>query len=556
MEDRSGQVLAVAVLFFVLCWTVVAARVYCRAWIIRSFGMDDKFMIALMLIFTVYLIFQIQGVQNGTGRHRADLEPEHYREALMYWYICELLYIVSTCLLKISVGFFLLRVSVRRSHIWILRLLMLGTALFGTTYFFMVTFQCVPANTFWEESPRVEGKCFSDRVVVIMTYTASIINCFADCSFGVLPLFIVWSLSLPLRTRLLAFGILSFAAIGCAATIVRAVFIPTLLDGEDFLWATTDIAFWSTVEPGIGITAASLATLRPLWEVMWYRAGVKSHAPRAVVWRERLNGRPSYVRSEESGGRKYNGRFRLSDDAPLDGMDPDFQADFEAELPRIKAPEEPAASSAPSRRSGLSKTFDIAYPRPRDEEDGQDLVTPRQDENGAEWLAPAPTRNGDEEREPDLEEGVSLAPLASSVPPTVNWVSPRMSALSMGFGGSNASIANRESTMSTATWGFNNIRGSRVSGMTNAKNRESRSDHQRDSRMSTATAKQSKADRFSRTTRTSSYHSRFLAPPSSGDIPIPSPPPVWQVNVPGGMDSAQWLSSKMTRHPGNPSSKS
>lgn len=49
MEDRSGQVLAVAVLFFVLCWSVVGLRIYCRGWIIRSFGVDDKLMIGLMV---------------------------------------------------------------------------------------------------------------------------------------------------------------------------------------------------------------------------------------------------------------------------------------------------------------------------------------------------------------------------------------------------------------------------------------------------------------------------------------------------------------------------
>ncbi|KAF9879691.1 hypothetical protein CkaCkLH20_02502 [Colletotrichum karsti] len=573
MEDRSGQVLAVAVLFFVVCWVVVAARIYTRGWIIRSFGVDDKLMIALMLLFTVYLITQIQGVRHGTGRHRSDLTPEDNRDALMYWYICELLYIISTCLLKISVGYFLLRVSIRRSHVWILRILMLGTVLFGTTYFFMVTFQCVPVNTFWDQSPRVQGKCFNDRVVVIMTLTASIINCLADWSFGILPLFIVWSLSLPKRTRLLAFAILSFAAIGSAATVVRSVYIPTLLNGDDFLWATTDVALWSTVEPGIGITAASLATLRPLWQLVWYRAGVKSQAPRAIAWRERLQAKPSYVQSDESGGggrRHPHARFRLSDDDPLGDIDSGIEAEFEAaELPRINHPGgagEAATSSAPSRRSGLSKTFDITYPRKRDEEEGDVLVTPRDDGSGGQYLAATPTRAEHENHEPDLEDGLHLAPIIPSAAPTVNWVSPRMSALSMGFSGETPphsanrhSHDNRASALSsTSTWGcLNDPRASRVSSLT-ATTAANNRDTLRESRIAAAPTttttgnRHSRYERYSRTTRTSSYHSRFLAPPSPGDMPLPSPPPVWQVNVPGGMDSAQWLSSRMTEHPGNP----
>lgn len=37
-----------------------------------------------------------------------------------------------------------------------------------------------------------------------------------------------------------------------------------LTDAEDFLYDFVDIAIWSVVENGLGLTASSLATLRPL----------------------------------------------------------------------------------------------------------------------------------------------------------------------------------------------------------------------------------------------------------------------------------------------------
>ncbi|TIC93751.1 hypothetical protein CH35J_009089 [Colletotrichum higginsianum] len=584
MEDRSGQVLAVAVLFFVLCWIAVGLRIYCRGWIIRSLGVDDKLMIGLMLIFTVYLITQIQGVRYGTGRHRVDLSPENYRDALMYWYICELLYIICSCLLKISVGCFLLRVSIRRTHVWILRFLMLATVLFGSTYFFMVMFQCQPVSTFWEESPRVEGKCFSNRVVIIMTYTASICNCLADWGFGILPLFIVWSLSLPKRTRLLAFGILSFAAIGSAATVVRSVYIPTLLDGDDFLWATTDIALWSTVEPGIGITAASIATLRPLWQLIWYRTGMTSQAPRAIAWRERFQGKPTYVRSDGSDPRQHQ-RHPVPDDAPLEQIEADINAEFRTEASRVNRSEDGFSSSAATRRSGLSKTFDTSQGRNYPDGDRQSLVIPREDYNGGKWLCPSPREEG---HEIELDEGVHMTPMARTArasAPMVDWCSPRMSALSMGFG-----LPSRDSTHSAATtWGFGNCDGTgRLSnqglGDSNRNNNNSNSNnHNRASRLSNIThvdnirdsrhtmntytntntnPRNSRFDRYSRTTRASSRYTRgsqFLAPSqpppalSSENSPMPTQPPnTWQVSVPTGMNSAQWLSSRMAEHPGYP----
>lgn len=48
------------------------------------------------------------------------------------------------------------------------------------------------------------------------------------------------------------------------ATIVRIPYVHDLANKADFLYATTDVAIWSTSETGIGIIASSLATLRPL----------------------------------------------------------------------------------------------------------------------------------------------------------------------------------------------------------------------------------------------------------------------------------------------------
>lgn len=63
-----------------------------------------------------------------------------------FWYLCELLYVISNCLLKFSIGYFYLRVAAQRWHIWCIRLLMLGTILFGLIYFFLVMLQCLPSK--------------------------------------------------------------------------------------------------------------------------------------------------------------------------------------------------------------------------------------------------------------------------------------------------------------------------------------------------------------------------------------------------------------------------
>ncbi|KAG7071444.1 integral membrane protein [Colletotrichum scovillei] len=281
MADKSVQIVVTASVFLLLAWLAVSLRVYCRTALVRSVGSDDKIMVFLLVIFTGYLMLQIYGGTHGIGRRDSEITAGEKRTMLLLWWILELLNVVSTCLLKISVGYFLLRVALDRPHIWIIRALIVGTVVFGTTYLFMVAFQCRPVPTYWEEGPRTPGKCWPSRVIYIMTIAATVINTSADFIFGALPWFIVRSMNLPIGTKIVIVCILGLAAVGSTATIVRAFYIPTLLDGEDFLYETSNFAIWSTVEPGIGIIAASIATLRPLYQMVLTKMG------RSSVYRQR-----------------------------------------------------------------------------------------------------------------------------------------------------------------------------------------------------------------------------------------------------------------------------
>jgi hypothetical protein len=49
-----------------------------------------------------------------------------------------------------------------------------------------------------------------------------------------------------------------------------------LTETSDFLWANTDVSIWSTVEPGIGIVASSMATMRPLFVAFFSRSNLFS----------------------------------------------------------------------------------------------------------------------------------------------------------------------------------------------------------------------------------------------------------------------------------------
>ncbi|TDZ41269.1 hypothetical protein CTRI78_v009792 [Colletotrichum trifolii] len=313
MATYRTDIIAVASLFLLLAWVAVGLRIYCRTFLVRSFGNDDKVMVVLLMLFTVYTALQIYGGTRGIGLLDNELSAEGRRESLRLWWILELMNVCSTCLLKISVGYFLLRVAIDRIHIWIIWLLMVGTVVFGTTYLLMIAFQCRPISTYWNENPRAPDKCWSRQVIYVMTIAATVINTGADFVFGTLPWFIVRSMNMSTGTKIVVVGILGLAAIGSTATIVRAFYIPTLLEGTNFLHATANFALWSTVEPGIGIVAASIATLRPLYQLIIGRTGRASGNVQRDVWRRRQQAR----RNETS--RQVRAAHNLdAENAPVD----------------------------------------------------------------------------------------------------------------------------------------------------------------------------------------------------------------------------------------------
>ncbi|KAK1986002.1 hypothetical protein LZ30DRAFT_326824 [Colletotrichum cereale] len=210
--SRPREILANSIFFMVLTSIAVSLRVYSKITLTREFKVDDKLICITQAVYTTYLTTNIMGVANGQGRDATETSPEHRRIALQYFFSAELLYISTAILLKVCVGILLLRIAIVPTHIWILRSTLFVTVTFGTGYLFLVVFQCRPVSKFWDESPRSPGHCFKNSIVLGASFTAATINCIADCTFGVLPLFIVWSLHMRRKTKALVSILLSFAS--------------------------------------------------------------------------------------------------------------------------------------------------------------------------------------------------------------------------------------------------------------------------------------------------------------------------------------------------------
>ncbi|KAF3396262.1 hypothetical protein F1880_006897 [Penicillium rolfsii] len=266
-EDRRAlAVRTVAAVFLPIAVIAVMLRSYVRGWIVKGFGWDDGTMVCAALMYTMFSACMIGGTLYGTGRKFENLTAHQRVTAMQYWWLCEVAYCFASIFCKISICVFLMRITVKKVHIWILYIVMTLTVLAGLVFFLLMLLQCKPVSYFWTRTamdPTIEGHCISIHIIITMTYVYSAFAALCDFTVGILPIFLVTKLHMKREAKLAVIGILSMACVASAAVIVRFPFVKTFAD-PDFLYATYQIAVWSNIEAGLGITAGSLATLRPL----------------------------------------------------------------------------------------------------------------------------------------------------------------------------------------------------------------------------------------------------------------------------------------------------
>lgn len=124
-------------------------------------------------------------------------------------FICELLYVVATAVVKLSIGAFFLRLSSKKYQIRTVYITLGIVLLVSTMYFFFLLFQCTPINYLWIKYANGHGKCLSGHILANVTYAHAAMSAVTDWAFGILPIFFVWKMQMNPRTKITVILILS-----------------------------------------------------------------------------------------------------------------------------------------------------------------------------------------------------------------------------------------------------------------------------------------------------------------------------------------------------------
>ncbi|KAI1871818.1 hypothetical protein JX265_005804 [Neoarthrinium moseri] len=269
LDDRGPQLAAVTVVLLALCWVSVSLRCYTMGFLLRRFYTEDWLAIFALIIYTAYSVFCLLGVRYGLGAHVSDVPLEDHPKALFYKWAGQVVYVIMAALVKFIAGLLLLRLCVgKRWQCITLWTLMIVSAVYTLFYVFIVIFQCQPVEFYWyryDLSQPVTGKCNGKLLATIPTYISFVISVVSDWILALLPISIVWNAKMDKRSKISVSCVLALGSIASMATIARIPYAKQLLSNPDYLYNFTDLAIWSTVEIGLGLTASSLATLKPLF---------------------------------------------------------------------------------------------------------------------------------------------------------------------------------------------------------------------------------------------------------------------------------------------------
>jgi len=252
-----------------LAWLSMTLRTYVRVRMLRSFGLDDWLAVAALALFTTYGGFVFKSIKDGVGQHVYDLSPNRVLLVTKDFYLLEIFFFATAGTIKLSVSALLLRIAVKRVQRYIIYSQILVTVLFTVAALILSIFACRPVQYFWMQYDPLgqsRGTCVIDAPgIAILLYVYVGHAVIADFTFAILPWYFIRGSSLTPRDKISIMAVLGMGMLAGISAVVRAPYVHDIEMSTDITFACADLTIWGSLEPGLGLIAASISTLRPLF---------------------------------------------------------------------------------------------------------------------------------------------------------------------------------------------------------------------------------------------------------------------------------------------------
>ncbi|KAH7324194.1 hypothetical protein B0I35DRAFT_475460 [Stachybotrys elegans] len=261
-ESNTERILAVAGTFHAIALLFVGVRLYTRFILIKAPRLDDAFMIVATIGAFGGMLCFILGSQHGLGRHRQTIEQDDFLQFRRYsWVYSVSCAVIAYSVLKISIVLSLLPLSRARWYMWTLWGLLGFIVAYTIVAVCSFLFHCRPMAGSW--NPTLGASCYDISLFVAFSIMNTAFNMFSDVVCATLPIPIIWTLNMKLRTRLYLCVILSLGYATVAMGVAKCIFQFALPNSADQMFEYS-IQFYGFLQVNLGIIVACAPTLRPL----------------------------------------------------------------------------------------------------------------------------------------------------------------------------------------------------------------------------------------------------------------------------------------------------
>ena len=261
---------------------VTILRVYTRVWIANSFWWDDvTILLAVVRLLVIYCLClqktDLRVVQLGTtigaalcfvevgygfGKHYQFLNAHQRREFQKYTYGEWIQTFFTLMWTKVSICLFLMRIPHSKAFLLPLQWAVAFLLFSNTVLSVMWIMQCQPIRLAWDETAR--GGCLNKDAKEGIILTQAVISIVSDFIFAVVPVLLLWRIQIDLKTKVGLCLLMGLGLITGACCLVRTVINKQALPLDESYDGIVNWV-WRTFEVQIGIIAACIPTLRPLY---------------------------------------------------------------------------------------------------------------------------------------------------------------------------------------------------------------------------------------------------------------------------------------------------
>ncbi|KAH7176224.1 hypothetical protein EDB81DRAFT_751610 [Dactylonectria macrodidyma] len=275
IESQGHAMRGLNIALILITTIIIILRLYIRGWMTKALGLDDLIATVAFGLCITFSALEIVQVHNGSGTPMDQVSSEQIIAFFSILPISELVFILSSGFVRLSILAFLPRLSKDRiyiRYIWGIGFVIVAITL--VTFFFFLT-RCRPIGDLFNAA-KPDRICVSKDKEADMMWAHSIVGICIDLALFGLPIWVIhnnMTFSSKAIKVILVFCVGLFAVI---TGVVRFGFIVTADFATNTTYKAIRVTTWAALELHVGLWCGCFPTLQPLLRLVSYKLGLRS----------------------------------------------------------------------------------------------------------------------------------------------------------------------------------------------------------------------------------------------------------------------------------------